>query len=533
MKTHLPCDSCGSKDALTDYGDHTYCFSCGKHTGDSQDIEPSGNLLTGLRFIALGQRNISAETCQKFNYGVTNGLQVAQYFSNDGAQVIYQKTRSPDKNFKVLKTEEPPINLKSLLYGRQVWGDNGGRYLVITEGEIDCLSIHEAIGSLGFHSVSVPCGAQGALDSIRANLDWIQRYTTVYLCFDNDEPGKQAAAVTCQFLGNPTKYMTMNIPEGIKDANELWVQRGRAAVLEAAETARSWKPSGILDVRDFRRLLLEKPTRGAPWPWDKLNEITYGIRPGLILMAAGSGVGKTTWFKQVEAHCYSLGQKIGVIHLEEPAANTINGLLTLLTGLPFHTPDARIPDDVREKAVDELITNNRLVLFDKSIGFDEDIILGTISYMVQGLGCQTIFLDHLTAITDQYDREVNQRTRNLIVKIGKLVTTLEFPLFAISHLRKSDGKPHEEGGRVHLDDLLGAGAIKQWAEHVFALERNNQDEDPQARNRPMLRDLKNRTLGEFTGTVVPLLYDPVSYVLKEVDGFDPVTPGLNAGPSDF
>ncbi len=531
MKTHLPCPECGSTDALTDYGDHTYCFACSSYKSSGETEEVNGELLAGLRFIDLTSRGISSGTCRRFNYGVSEGLQVAQYF-DPSYRVVYQKTRSPDKDFRVRKSSETSAKLGHLLFGRQVWGDNGGQRLVITEGELDCLSIHEAVGSLGYHSVSVSCGAQGALECIKANLDWIDRYSEVYLSFDNDEPGRTAATAVCQHMANP-KYMLMNIPEEIKDANELWQKRGRTSVLEALQTAKVWKPSGIIGVEDFHRILSEKPKRGIPWPWDKLNETTYGIRPGLILVAAGSGVGKTTWFKQVEAHCYTMGQKIGVIHLEEPAANTINGLLTLLTGLPFHVPDSKIPDDVRRTAVDNLINERRLVLFDKSIGFDEDIILSTIQYMVQGLGCTVVFLDHLTAITDQYDRDVNQKTRNLIVKIGKLVTRLEFPLFAISHLRKSDGKPHEEGGRVHLDDLLGAGAIKQWAEHVFALERNNQDEDPAARNRPMLRDLKNRPLGEFTGTVVPLLYNPVSYVLKEVDGFDPVTPGLNAGPSDF
>ena len=28
LKTHLPCDDCGSSDALSVYNDHTYCYSC-------------------------------------------------------------------------------------------------------------------------------------------------------------------------------------------------------------------------------------------------------------------------------------------------------------------------------------------------------------------------------------------------------------------------------------------------------------------------------------------------------------------------
>lgn len=535
MKTHLPCPDCGSSDALTDYGDHTYCFACGAYSGGSDDAVVTGALVSPaqLQYMDISVRKLSRETCRRFAYGIHDGLQVATYFSN--GVPVFQKTRSPTKDFRVLKSDDSTVQLKSLLFGRQAWGDQGGTKLIITEGEVDCLSAHEALGSLGYHCVSVPCGVQGALESIKLNLDWIDRYSEIYIGFDNDDPGRKATQEVCQAMGG-TKWAALNIPSHLKDINDMWVAGGRSLVLESVQTAKQWKPSGILGVEDFHRILSEKPKRGLDWPWPTLNRTTYGIRPGLILVAAGSGVGKTTWFKQVEAHCYQHKQKIGVIHLEEPAADTINGLLTLSTGLPFHVPDSDIPDAKRREVVDALIRDRRLVLFDKSIGFDEDIILSTIRYMVQGLGCDQVFLDHLTAITDQYDRDVTQKTRNLIVKLGKLVTSLEFPLFAISHLRKADGKPHEEGGRVHLDDLLGAGAIKQWAEHVFALERDNQNEDPDLRNLPVLRDLKNRPLGQFTGTCVPLVYHAPSFTLKEVGTFDKlptVTKGFKSTTADY
>lgn len=519
MKAHLPCPDCSSKDALTDYGDHTFCFSCGKRSGDH--LEATGSLVSlgDMSIQALPNRGISADTCARFSYKCTPSEQVASYFSATG-ELLYQKTRDKDKNFRALKADPcPGIPMKSMLFGRHLWGDHGGQRLVITEGEIDCLSAHEALGQLGVHCVSVPCGAQGALETLKLNLDWVDKYQSIYLGFDNDEAGRKATLEVQSLLGSQ-KVHQLNIPPDIKDINELLMTQGRSAVLTAFHEAKQWKPLGIVDVKDFSRIVLEKPKRGLPWPWETLNRTTFGISPGLILVAAGSGVGKTTFFKQIEAHCYQSGWKIGVIHLEEAAQSTINGMLSLLHTRPFHVPDSNVTDAERLSAVTQLTTENRLILYDKQVGFDEDLILSTIRYMVQGLGCNTVFLDHLTAITDQYDKDVNQKTRNLIVKLGKQVTSLEFPLFAISHLRKADGKPHEEGGRVHLDDLLGAGAIKQWANHVFALERDNQHEDVKLRNRPFLRDLKNRTLGEFTGTCVPLEYDPITYTLKEVPAFE-------------
>lgn len=534
MLTHQACEDCGSSDALTVYDDHSYCFACGKYTdGEDTEVEASGSLhpLRELRMVPISARCLSADTCHKFSYGVNGNHQVACYFDNTGT-LAYQKTRDKDKNFRVLKGDSPAQPLKSLLFGKNVWGDYGGQRLLITEGEIDCLSAYEALGSLGFHTVSVPCGAQAALDTLKLNFEWLDRYQAIYIGFDNDEPGRAAAAEVCKSLGS-SKVHLMNLPPDIKDINELWLQGGRAAVLEAYQTAKTWQPQGIIGAEDFYDIAVSEPERGWDWPWPTLNTTTFGIRPGLIMVTAGSGVGKTTWFKQVEAHCYKLGKKIGVIHLEEPARGTINGLLSLLLKRPFHVPNSDVTREERMMAIGSLVEERRLVLFDKQIGFDEDIILSMIRYMIQALGCDIVFLDHLTAITDQYDRDVNQRTRNFIVKLGKLVTSLEFPLLMISHLRKADGKSHEEGGRVHLDDMLGSGAIKQWAEHVFALERDNQNEDPQLRNRSVLRDLKNRPLGEFTGTVIPLEYDSRLFTLKEVSQFGKPTETKSSEPRGF
>lgn len=523
--THQPCGACGSSDALSQYSDgHTYCFSCGAYTKPegSGGATPAtlGSLIphTELEYRPLTSRGISIETCRKFNYGTlpSRGLQVANYLNDLGA-IMYQKTRNAQKEFSVLKSAVPGLEpFGTLLYGRHLWGNQGGRALVITEGEVDCLSAYEALGPLGVHVVAVSSGAQGALACLKQHLAYITRYQRVYLAFDNDGPGRKATEEVLNELGSPIMYY-FTFPLEMKDLNDVLKANGRAAVVELYNEAKQWKPVGILTPEEILRLAVEVPKRGFDWPWKALNDTTFGISPGLILVAAGSGVGKTTWFKQVEAHCYKQGKRIGVIHLEESSRGTINGLLSLLKGRDFHTPESTVTEDERLGAFNEILEGNQLVLFDKQVGFDEDLILGTIRYMVQGLGCDVVFLDHLTAITDQYDKDVNQRTRNLVVKLGKLVTSLEFPLLAVSHLRKAEGKSHEEGGRVHLDDLLGAGAIKQWAEHVYALERDNQSEDPSQRNLSTLRDLKNRPLGEHTGNTIGLVYCPETFTLEQTN----------------
>lgn len=541
MKAHLPCPDCGSSDALSDYGDHTFCFACGKHrfsNGKTEELDVAGELipLQLLDYKTLTARGgISAGVCRRFGYGYHDGLQLAPYFTTSGT-LVYQKTRAPDKTFRVLKTDDPAVPpMKNLLFGRSVWGDVGGKHLIITEGEIDCLTAAEALASIGFHAVSVSSGAQGALECLKANFDFIDRYAEIYLAFDNDEPGKKATDAVVKSLGMSNLFL-VNIPPELKDLNDVFQTGGARAVHDAVRSAKRYRPSGIMLPDDIKQRVRSRPSFGLEWPWQSLNAQTYGINNNeLIVITAGSGVGKTTLFKTIEAHMIGLGKRIGVIHLEEQERDTILGFLTLLEREPYHTPDSKVSEQMITTKADALVDTGQLVLFDKSVGFDEETIMAAIRYMVMGLGCEIVFLDHITAIMDQYTCDVNQKARNFIVSLGKLVAALPFTLFAISHLRKADGKPAEEGGRVHLDDLLGASALKQWAHYVFALERNNQADDPMERHRSYLRHLKNRPRGEFVGSVVPLVYDHKSYTMKENHNGLPAsgTQFVGIGADDF
>ena len=142
--------------------------------------------------------------------------------------------------------------------------------------------------------------------------------------------------------------------------------------------------------------------------------------------------------------------------------------------------------------------------------------------MVVGKGCKFIFLDHITALADGVglNTDVNKYMRKVVSELASLTRELNFTLFAISHLRKPEGKPHEEGGRVHLDDLYGAAAIKQWASYVIGLERNQQAENVEERHRTKLRILKDRYTGLAAGHVIDIKYCAETGRLKEADDGD-------------
>jgi twinkle protein len=78
-------------------------------------------------------------------------------------------------------------------------------------------------------------------------------------------------------------------------------------------------------------------------------------------------------------------------------------------------------------------------------------------------------------------------------------------LVLVSHLKRPEGRGHEEGGQTSLSQLRGSHAIAQLSDLCIGAERNQQG-DTAERSELQLRVLKNRFTGQ-TGPVDRLLYD--------------------------
>ena len=186
----------------------------------------------------------------------------------------------------------------------------------------------------------------------------------------------------------------------------------------------------------------------------------------------------------------------------------------------LHLPTFECSAEEKRKIFNDAKIAERVFIYDSFGTTDLDTIKNHIRYMVTGKDCKYIFLGHITALGDGLEdgNNVNQYMRKVVSELAKLTRELDFTLFTISHLRKTnDKKPHEEGGRVHLDDLYGAAALKQWASYVFGLERNQQAEDETIRHTTTLRCLKDRYTGLAAGQTVSIRYNKDTGRLFETD----------------
>src|SRR5690606_6563900 len=121
---------------------------------------------------AIPNRKLDDRTCERYNYqvGRLDGRKchIAPFYDETG-RIVAQKVRLPGKDFKVLGDLKAALPL----FGQQLCRD-GGKQIVITEGEIDALSVAQAMG-LNWPVVSVPNGAAGAHKSISRALGFLER----------------------------------------------------------------------------------------------------------------------------------------------------------------------------------------------------------------------------------------------------------------------------------------------------------------------------------------------------------------------
>lgn len=518
---HQPCPDCGSSDALLINDDgSTKCYSCGKFTpskdGESpqeQQTKTSAEFLKG-RLKSIDSRKLSKETCAKYKYmtGTYKGREVhiATYRDLDGTPVFQKIRFIDDKTFMTIGKFKP------ILYGMHLFKGNTKK-LIITEGEIDCLSVYQVVGD--YPVVSIPNGVKAAASAIQHNLEWIERFEEVVFIFDNDKHGIQAVK-ECAALISLGKAKIVTLP--LKDANEMLKAGKEKELYKATWNGEEYRPDGIVSGEALWEEVNKPIEYGLDYPFETLTKLTYGIRiPEFICFGAGTGMGKTDFFKEIETHLITKHkQNVGIIHLEETTKDTVLGIMTKYSGIKFHLPDTEFTEEQKKEAFNETIGTDRVFIYDSFGATDLTTITNTIRYMVKGKGCKFVFLDHITALGDAIENsgEVNQRMRNIVSELARLTRELDFTLFAISHLRKSEGKkPHEEGGRVHLDDLYGAKAISQWASYVFGLERNQQAEDETVRHTTTLRCLKDRYTGQATGCTISIRYNTETGKLYEAD----------------
>jgi twinkle protein len=511
---HIPCDDCGSSDANGLYSDgHTYCHKCYAYTPAPEALEGSTIVSTGSdyathapasskpieeplgAFLSIPDRGITKATCEFFGVRQSN----TQHFYPYGAGLKVRTVE--DKTFR-WHTKDDSVPL----FGMDKF-NSGGKAVTIVEGELDALAAFQMMGSK-YPVCSVRNGAGGALKDCQKAYEWLDSFETIVVCFDNDEPGLKASAEIAELFSGKAKVFKHS--SGYKDACDYCAVDESALFVKQWWASERYVPDGIVTGASLHDLVMQDLAQSsAMYPFNGLNALTGGIRrQEMVVVTAGSGLGKSQFLREVIWELLTTtSDNIGLMFLEESVRRTGLSLMSLAANKPLHLAETEATLDEKEKAYALTLGTERLFLYDSFGSNSIDNIVNRVRYMAKGLECKYIFVDHISIIvSDQQHGDERKAIDEIVTKLRMIVQETGITLFAVSHLKRPDGKGHEDGAATSLSQLRGSGSIGQLSDMVIGLERNAQSDDPIERNTTKVRVVKNRYNGE-TGPACSVLYD--------------------------
>jgi twinkle protein len=464
----------------------------------------------------LTKRGISEETCRKWGYQVGDGVHIMNYRSPQGA-LIAQKFRTPSKEFSWVGDAQ-----NAGLYGQWLWGSKG-KSVVITEGEIDALSVSQAF-DLKWPVTSLPNGTGSLKKSLTKSYGWLDGFEKIVLMFDMDEVGQKAVKEAVELLP-PGKVWIARQPEGCKDANDTLRQGGASAVLRSFYDAALWRPDGIVAAEDMSldEIMTASPA-GLSMPYPKLQSMVLGFRPELTLLTAGSGIGKSTLARE---WAYWLrtqhGQKIGNIFLEETNRKTAQAYVAIDHNVPLGQLRYEPSLLTREQwsSSKTRVLDGGMYFYDHFGSLASDNLISKITYLRRCCGVSFVVLDHISIVVSGLETDNERKDIDILMTaLQMVIQQTGVGIVAIVHLKRKPGVVFNEGGQISLSDLRGSGALEQLSDNVIALERDQQAVGDLALQEN-IRVLKCRETGH-TGLADTLYYDRATGRLRIFKPFTPI-----------
>lgn len=405
----------------------------------------------------------------------------------------------------------------------------GGKYVIITEGEVDSLSAYQMFfdynksrnSDYEMAVVSPTTGAQSK-KQIAAQYKFFDSFENIILCFDNDKAGQSAAEEVVKYLPKgKVKIMKMKH----KDPNEYLMKGDSRAFISDFYNAESYTPVGVLSSdKLYDAILQQNQVPKVPFPpfLGELNDMTAGGMPlgHIVNIAADTSIGKTTFANSmVEYWVFNSPHTVGVVSMELDAGQYGESLLSQYIQKKLaliKDTDQKLEfirsDKVKAKA-DELFKkpdgSPRFYLLDNRDGSVEEI-QDTVEELVVSCGCRVIILDPLQDILDGLSNE-EQAT---FMKWAKGFQKSHKVLFIfINHMRKT---PAGQSGSDSEQNIMGSSTIIKSASLNILLKRDKMAEDLIVRNTTEILVPKNRICG-ITGPAGAMYYDNDTHTLHNLD----------------
>ena len=554
---HTSCPKCGSSDANAIYSDGgSHCYSC-KFTVPSEDYrkdkkdrherkKPVDTTPKKLKdpitesqkedvkestcFTTEEYRKIRAETYKYFGvrHSVnesTGDLHTQYYPVTQESELVGYKLRELPKSFG---GNIGRAGAECDLF-MQFRFTKPGRYVVITEGELDALSAWQMLNDYNKtkgwdYETAVVSPTTGAMSAkqVQGQYKFFDQFEKIVLCYDNDKAGKEGAEELVKVLPKGKVYV-MNLR--MKDANEYLKSGNEQAFLKDFWDMQKYVPVGVLpSSKLYDKVLEQTAVAKVPFPpfMGDLNSMFVGGMPlgHIINIAADTGIGKTTFVNEMIYYwIFHSPHKIGIVSMELDAgqygevilSRHLSKKLSLVENLNEKL-DFLKSEEVKAKAMQLMVNEDgedRFDLLDNRDGTVEEI-QDTVEELVISCGAKVIVLDPLQDILDGLSND----EQAVFMKWSKgFVKSHGVTFVFINHMRKT---PAGQNGADSEQNIMGSSTIIKSASANILLKRDKMAEDPILRNTTEISVTKNRVCG-LTGPAGAMYYDNETHTLHNLE----------------
>lgn len=435
----------------------------------------------------MKSRGISEEVTKRYEITTKSGQDnvITFPFRNEDGALTFIKYRNSTYRSGVTQGSKEwcEADTKPILFGMNHCSGNGT--LVMTEGQIDSLSLAEA----GIeNAVSVPTGKNG-FTWVPYCWDFLAKFDELIVFGDREgETITLLDEMSKRFHGT-VKFVPPEAYHGHKDANDLLRAEGPEAVRAAVDAAMPVTDDFIKELKD----ITQNEADNEPvfqTGIKRLDTLTGGFFPGqLVILTGERGRGKSTFASQLVVNAARENVKSFIYSGEMPNASVKEWIERQIAGpdcinleiLPSgyektHINVMYLEDITRWHDGMIYIYDTDALINTEDEGVEKDL-LGKVRKAIVQYGCKFIVIDNLmTALDDNLQFDIYRQQAVFVKKLKRLAARFGVVILLIAHPKKAgkDSKGFEN------DDVLGSSNITNFADIILRYDvpsKKAQDEN--------------------------------------------------------
>lgn len=379
---------------------------------------------------------------------------------------------------------------------RTLWGLELARKLssidslVITEGEIDCLTV-ASVASEGMVCVSVPNGAPqkvsnrnvDASEDTKFSYIWdakdvLESASKVILVTDNDEAGEALREELARRIGRAKCYGVM-YPDDCKDANDVIKAYGADAVRGLIDSAEPLPLEGVYQVEDYRQevqqLYKNGMVGGLSTGMSSIDKLFTVVQGQLSIVTGIPGSGKSEFIDQLMVNlAQQYGWKFAVASFENPPALHIAKLAEKIAGKPFFDgPTPKMSEAEAASTLDYI--HEHFMFLEQRTGEAAtiDSVLDRCQQAVMRMGVRGLVIDPYNYIAQSQKAEnEHQGINDMLTRLVAFARAQGIHIWFIAHPAKM---PTDQEGRTAVPkgmNISGSASFFAKADLGVTVHRN-------------------------------------------------------------